>query len=259
MILTCPSCSTRYLTDAAKFARGRTVRCGTCGHSWYQAPPRDATRQLSAPEAYGSRSMGATTGGGLGPAMDLSAPAPRRKTPSMSGGAAVIAGWAVLGIFLAGIAGGLILFKDQVIAAWPKAATAYNRLAGGASATGLDIRNLDYARAADANGAPVIRVRGEVVNVSQAAQQVPAVRVELQDGDRRQVSSLTIDLPTKYLQPLASSTFSAELTELPPGLLSGTGDLTVAVRFGDAVLAAPLVAEEESAPAQQAGEAGETG
>ena len=38
MILTCPSCDTRYSVDGSKFpAAGRTVRCAKCGHSWHQA------------------------------------------------------------------------------------------------------------------------------------------------------------------------------------------------------------------------------
>jgi predicted Zn finger-like uncharacterized protein len=40
MILTCPSCQTRYLVpDQSIGAMGRQVRCAACRHSWYQEPP----------------------------------------------------------------------------------------------------------------------------------------------------------------------------------------------------------------------------
>ena len=49
MILTCPSCSARYLLAAdAIGANGRTVRCGKCAHVWQQPAMRDSLDDLVA-------------------------------------------------------------------------------------------------------------------------------------------------------------------------------------------------------------------
>ncbi|WP_338502079.1 MJ0042-type zinc finger domain-containing protein [Sphingomonas kaistensis] len=47
MILTCPSCGTRYVVkDGAIPPAGRTVRCAQCKHSWHQDPDPSAEREI---------------------------------------------------------------------------------------------------------------------------------------------------------------------------------------------------------------------
>ena len=35
MILTCPSCESKYLVDAKQIGNGRHVKCSRCNHTWY--------------------------------------------------------------------------------------------------------------------------------------------------------------------------------------------------------------------------------
>jgi predicted Zn finger-like uncharacterized protein len=52
MILTCPSCETRYdVNITALPAAGRTVRCAKCGNSWTEYPPQEAAAAAPAPAA----------------------------------------------------------------------------------------------------------------------------------------------------------------------------------------------------------------
>jgi predicted Zn finger-like uncharacterized protein len=47
MILTCPSCGTRYVVkDGAIPPAGRTVRCAQCKHSWHQDPDPSAEGEI---------------------------------------------------------------------------------------------------------------------------------------------------------------------------------------------------------------------
>jgi predicted Zn finger-like uncharacterized protein len=69
MILTCPSCGTRYVVkDGAIPPAGRTVRCAQCKHSWHQEPEPDAGGDAGQPIGHdgGSEPSGHPLGEGSG-------------------------------------------------------------------------------------------------------------------------------------------------------------------------------------------------
>lgn len=49
MIIICQECNTRYSVPETAFGeKGRTFRCASCGHSWFQEPPEQAFEALLA-------------------------------------------------------------------------------------------------------------------------------------------------------------------------------------------------------------------
>ncbi|MEL7029041.1 MAG: MJ0042-type zinc finger domain-containing protein [Pseudomonadota bacterium] len=165
MILTCGKCSTRYMADAASFEPdGRTVRCAACGHSWFQEPPRDAPARLEkkaepSPEITALDDVRAKT----------QARIRARMTPAKA------AGWALFLCIAGGLVGGLYMYREDVVALWPKAASAYALVGEQINTRGLAIEVTSH-RIGVENGRSILEVEGVVANISDAALAVPLLR-----------------------------------------------------------------------------------
>ena len=51
MILTCPSCESKYLVEAKQIGNGRHVKCTRCNHTWYYENNDFDIRELEIQEA----------------------------------------------------------------------------------------------------------------------------------------------------------------------------------------------------------------
>jgi predicted Zn finger-like uncharacterized protein len=232
MILTCPSCRTRYQTDETRFvAPGRNVRCAKCGHVWFQAAPApDAELELEpiiaqAAPAHGSRAAPVAEAAaseaksvqlGAGPAFKDSISA-SKESPRRSGGVrfAQSAGWAALIVLIATIGWGSVRYRQTIASLWPQSASLYAAVGLPVNVRGIELTNISYQQEYQ-DGQPVLSVTGKVVNISTRELPVPEIRVVLLDDAKHELYHWNFDAGIPTLKPGGESTFVTRLSSPPP-------------------------------------------
>lgn len=204
MIITCPSCSTRYLLPPAALApAGREVRCARCGHAWFQAPPADMPRTVDLTEPV--RAHGAA---GLAADLDrprnlpVAAAQPRRRSGAL--------GWIVFVLVLGGALGAAAVYRDQIVEAWPPSAKLFELAGLSVAEYGLTLSDPVSERSTEA-GAEIVSVTGIVRSTLESERPVPPIWISLLDDSGR---------------VLRREMTTAEPTVLPPG-----GEARYRVRF----------------------------
>jgi predicted Zn finger-like uncharacterized protein len=225
MLLTCPSCETRYQVDEAAIDRaaGRQVRCANCGYLWHfapsleeHAPPQSTPARPTAGSARPA--AGSTTAAAQAMTADAGAlendPASPFSTPLDLGSAAAPAvgrmGPGLRGLLQVGavliVAAVIvvpILARNTVVESWPESAKVYNAvgLNTPAPGSGLDLKVTPLR----SEGAFV--VTGEITNATSRPLSVPPLRVTLRDTTQKEVEFQILDPPVETLAPGASARF----------------------------------------------------
>ncbi len=191
MILTCPSCNSRYHVDAAAFQeKPRKVRCANCGHRWKVQPPAEEPGlddlELAPPaEATPREQVQAAVAASAGtesmrrPIADPSE-AVQRSSRSPAGW---LLGVGVVVLLLVSA----IIGRNGIVGKFPATAAVYQSVGLAVDQDlGLEFKDvtLDWQRE---GGAFVLVVEGEIVNLSRANQVIPPVRMAILDGDGREL------------------------------------------------------------------------
>jgi len=222
MILECTQCRTRYLVpDSAIGGEGRTVRCASCKHSWFQ--PGQVLDLVAQAEAGATvprpaRAAAAPLPPPPPPDVEIAPPGtapdydafahqppfrPRRNPARRWTMAAFAAGFAML------VGAAAILYSGA-----PGLAKQFG-LPIGAAATPLKIVNNPIDRRDLANGSEMFAVSGKVVNPTDQRQPVPDIRVELKDAQNRLVYSWTIRPEKMALAPHGTVEFNSAKLDVP--------------------------------------------
>lgn len=229
MILECPECQTRYLVpDAAIGAAGRTVRCASCKHSWFQ-PPAAAEPKVEAPAPI-VRPEPEPIAAPEPPPVVRPAPPPPPPPPPVTAAPETVAGydafaheppfrprrnpartWTILAsiaalLMLAAIGGILYFGTPGFVGRFAPAAT---------QATPLRIQMKPIDRRELASGSELFAVSGTVVNPTDTRQRVPNIQVELRDAHQRIVYGWTITPAQRWLAPRATLDFNSAQLDVP--------------------------------------------
>ncbi len=228
MILECTQCRTRYLVpDSAIGAEGRTVRCASCKHSWFQASvvldlatrasPADVPVQRTMPsypaapdplaalprEPEGASSRGDASVPGYDPFAPEPPFKPRRNPARRWTAAAFVAGFSML------LGTGAILYSGA-----PGIASQLGLGIGDAD-TPLQFTVKNAERRTPAGGGELLAVSGTVVNPTATRQHVPDIRVELRDAQSQLLTAWRITPEVRSLDPKASLDFNSANLNIP--------------------------------------------
>jgi len=245
MILECSQCRTRYLVpDSAIGTDGRTVRCASCKHSWFQAPVAalDLTTRATAsdgpvtaaprreaeapkPRVFDDASITAAAAASGPSDYDPFAPQPPfkpRKNPARRWtAAAFVAGFSML------LGTGAILYSGAPGLA---AQLGLGLGVGGEVETPLVFTDKNVELKPQTNGSELFIISGKVANPTSDKQRVPDIRIELRDKQDSLVYSWRVTPQVREIGPKQTIEFNS--AQVDPPRSAATARLAFATEIG---------------------------
>lgn len=221
MIITCEQCHARYLLASLLLGvSGRKVRCGVCGHEWYQEPvdepyTRESADAASFHDMVEQESLEPIPEGVKPIPEGSNVPVLRSETPPGVKKAARGAMAAAI-VFLL-LSGALLAVRGQVVQIWPPAALAFE-LAGFPTPVpgeGLIFDQVSATAKPDENGKYILLVEGNIINLRSKESAVPQILATLLKAEGEAGDSWRINPAQTRIGPEQTIPFTATFDGLP--------------------------------------------
>jgi predicted Zn finger-like uncharacterized protein len=235
MILTCPSCATRYQADSSRFAPpGINVRCSKCGHVWFHAvaeveaeqePDHTVVAEQTTASAPVAASAAAAAAAPVAAPVGVVAPervavlaaptVPKAARRKVAPGLARAAAWLMLFALVGAMVWTVIIYRQQIAEAWPQTSSFYAAIGMPVNVRGLAFQDVAYTQEFE-EGQPVLSITGKVVNITRRELPVPELRISLSDAEKQELYHWNLSVGAQILQPGEAKTFATRLTSPPP-------------------------------------------
>ena len=216
MIVSCPSCTTRYDIGGHHDDGAFTVTCRSCGHRWRELPVIDLEelpprRGLPAVIDHDASDEPVVDVRRLVEAARNAQAdfAERRKLRlKKHGGWGAFAFCAVLPLAVAG------WMPEAVVTAAPYTYKAYKKLGYEVNVYGLDIRRVEQQNR-QIDGQHVLMVKGEISNPTTDIRKIPWLRFALTDETGKELYTWTLDTASRPLRPGETTSFTTRVAAPP--------------------------------------------
>jgi predicted Zn finger-like uncharacterized protein len=211
MILTCPTCSTRYSVDPTNLGRdGRVVRCVKCGHTWMQRPPADMPKSVDLEFTPPPEEVKPIPPGSSLPVIRKPVKPKASKKPLVISAVA-----AALLLLMGGV-----FMRQDIVEIWPPAALLFETvgLSVDALGAGLQLQHVRSEKRVE-DGITVLVIEGQVVNVSDRERPVPPLRAVSLGPDKTPLGDWTFTASHETLLPGEIATFVSQMRE-PAGVIA---------------------------------------
>ena len=229
MIVSCPSCATKYDLPNETVSDATIMRCQRCGHNWIEAPARDSSDLV--PVRADNSHADATDDAEarvIAEARKIARAArlaEHKVRTARERRMVQMRGWAGLAAGVCLLLGAVVFMPERIVQASPAAAKLYSLAGITVNIHGLNISSVQQQYMI-VNGQPVLALRGHIANITDDDRRVPPLRFVLRNANGEQLHAWTLNSVGKG--PIGAGVVSSFVTRLaaPPA-----GVESVEIRF----------------------------